>query len=164
MPEYAPKGAPDTQARLRIKAMDMYAYPAIILGTVEQDNEPKRQVLAVFTKGWAGIGKTPKESERIGMPASTDQDTNMPVLERYVSAGQPLSLMFAATLDGTLVCRAAAVMTPEAGHDYELVVLLQATSIGGNGRCGLLAYELQPGAGPDNRVPFMLRPRSVAER
>ncbi|MHA7678619.1 hypothetical protein [Cupriavidus sp. PET2-C1] len=88
----------------------------------------------------------------------------MPVLERYVSAGQPLSLMSAATLDGSLVCRAAAVMTPEAGRDYELVVLLQGTSIGGDGRCGLLAYERQPGAGQDKRVPFMLRPRSVAKR
>lgn len=163
-PMYQPSGTPASHARLRVKLMDMFAYPALSIVYVENDAEPKQQVLAAYQKPWMGIGKSPKESETIGIPASTDRDTNMPVLERYVTSGAPLRLYSKAILDGYTVCDSRAAFTPMAGHDYELVLSLVSTSIGGNGRCGLLAYELVPGAGNDNRVPLVLQPLDAPKR
>jgi len=157
-PPYAPTGDKATQARLRVKASDRYAFPALMIVKTEDDTEPKEQVLAIFTKGWMGLGKTPKESELIGMPASADKDTNMPVLERYVTGNQPLRLRFSATLDGQSVCGANGALTPVGGHDYEVVISMLSTSIGFNGQCGLMAYELLPKGEGYERAPLMLTP------
>lgn len=164
LPIYKPSGETVSQARLRVKVMDMYAYPATYVVFVAHDTEPKRQLLAVFQKPWMGIGKHPKESERIGMPESTNRDTNMEVIERFVSAGEPLPLLIEARLDGNVICGAGGQLSPAPGHDYEIVISMVGTSLGGNGRCGLLAYEIQPGNGPDNRAPQMLQPLAITKR
>lgn len=163
LPLYKPNGETARQARLRVKVMDMYAYPATYIVFVTHDTEPKRQLLAFFQKPWMGMGKQPKESERIGMPDSTNRDTNMEVIERFVSADVPLPLLIEARLDGRTLCGAEGQFTPLPGHDYEIVISLVGTSLGGNGRCGLLAYELQPGNGPDNRTPHMLQPLAISK-
>ncbi|WP_454764410.1 hypothetical protein [Cupriavidus campinensis] len=72
------------------------------------------------------------------MPESTNRDTNMEVIERFVSADEPLPLLIEARLDGNVICGAGGKLFPAPGHDYEIVISMVGTSLGGNGRCGLL--------------------------
>ena len=49
-------------------------------------------------------------------------------------------------------------LTPVGGHDYEVVISMLSTSIGFNGQCGLMAYELLPKGEGYERAPLMLTP------
>ncbi|CAG2152888.1 hypothetical protein LMG26411_04296 [Cupriavidus numazuensis] len=157
-PPYTATGDRSTQARLRVKAADRYAYPALMVVKTEDDSEPKEQFLAIFNKGWMGMGRTPKESELIGMPEAPGADTNMPVLERYVTGGHKMRLRFEARLDGALICGSSGAFTPDKGRDYELVVSILGTSPGGNGQCGLMLYELVGNRNTYERQALMLGP------
>lgn len=156
--EYAPTGERSTQARVRVMAVDRYVFSAFMFVKTEADDEPREQMLAAFSKGWMGMGKVPKGSELIGMPAFREQDTNMPVVERYVTGNQPLRIRYTAKVDGTLICGGDGAFKPVAGHDYELVVSMLSTSIGFRGECGLIAYELVAKGDAIERVPLLLIP------
>lgn len=141
---YSPVGERGTQARIRVKANDRYAYPALISVKAVDEVEPKEQFLAIFSKGWMGIGATPKEAELIGMPETTGEDATMPVLERYITGNRELRLKLEARLDGSYICGDAASFTPVAGHDYELVIPLRGTSLGSHGACNFVLYDILP--------------------
>lgn len=124
----------------------------------QQGVEPKEQFLAIFFKGWMGMGKTPLASEQIGMPDVAGVESNMPVLERHITGGQEMRPTYEARLDGSLICGATGAFTPANGRDYELVVSLPGTTLGGNGRCGLMLYELVAKGDGYERQPLMMTP------
>lgn len=155
-PMYSPLGDRGTQARIRVKANDRYAFPAIVTIKAIDDVEPKEQFLAVFFKGWMGMGATPKEAELIGMPDTTGEDATFPVLERYVTGNRPLRLQLDARVDGSYICGDAAAFTPASGHDYELVVPLRGTSLGFSGACSFILYEIVPKGHSFERHPLAM--------
>jgi len=154
-PPYSPMGERTTQARVRVKVQNYHAYPALISVKAIDDIEPKEQILAIFNKGWMGMGATPKTPELIGMP-ETKAEANMPVLERYITGNRELRLTLQATLDGIYICGDGGAFTPAPGHDYELVVPIQTTSMGGNGQCRLFLYEIVPAGNSYDRRPVTL--------
>jgi len=163
-PTYAPLGDRATQARIRVKADYRYPHPAIVSVKAIDDVEPKEQFLAIFIKGWMGMSGFPKEAERIGMPETTGLDATLPVLERYITGNRELRLKLEATLDGGYLCGETSAFTPVAGHDYELVIPLRTTSLGGNGECGFVLYEIDSSGTASIRQRLSMRPLPVAKK
>ncbi|WP_244788259.1 hypothetical protein [Cupriavidus pauculus] len=155
-PMYSPVGEIGTQARIRVKANDRYAFPAIVTVKAIDDVEPKEQYLAIFFKGWMGMGAEPKKAELIGMPETTGEDATLPVLERYITGNRPLRLQLDARVDGNYICGDAAAFTPTSGHDYELVVPLRGTSLGFSGACSFILYEIVPKGNSFERLPLAM--------